>query len=152
LMAWSGILTSRVGQAGAAGGSINDGEARTYLATGLLLSGGAGGAGNFRRDGGAVSPPASQTGVLSLFQTRTGGVRGDPGAGGPGFDGVSRSLPLLSCGGAGGGSSFNATDAGGGGGTGGFGSGGGGGGAGGTTGGGGAGGNGGPGLVLIYSW
>lgn len=151
LMAGLGRITLQGGSAGAAGGFNAVGGSVTYPLSGLLLSGGAGGAGGASLQGGSVSAPASQTAVLNLFGTRTGGAAGSP-VGGNGADGVSLFSPLMFCGGAGGGSPSNGTDAGGRGGDGGIGCGGGGGGAGGTTGGSGAGGNGGAGLVIIYSW
>ena len=151
LLAGLGTFVAYAGQGGAAGGAVANGAGGniTYPTTGLLLSGGAGGGGGSTGAGGNINAPASQTAVLNLFPTLTGGAAGvTPGNGSPGH---SRQTPLLSTGGSGGGcNSGNAL--GGYGGDGNIGSGGGGGGAGGTTGGSGAGGNGGPGLVMIYSW
>ena len=151
LLAGLGRFSALSASPGTSGGNVASGNASglTYPTTGLLLTGGAGGGGNFSA-GGSISAPASQSAVLNLFPSIPSGTAGNPGT--DGGHGHERVAPLMSTGGAGGGANSGAVGAGGRGGNGGFGSGGGGGGAGGSTGGGGAGGNGGPGLVLIYSW
>ena len=152
LMSGLGHFAALAGQTGSSGTSGAAG-AITYPTTGLLLSGGAAGAGGFGSDSGNINVPTQSS--FSLI-TRRVGATGFLNSAGPGDDGLSLFQPLMSIGGAGGGSSIGGAGGGSGGrgGNGGLGCGGGGGGAAspGAGAGSGAGGNGGDGLVIIRSW
>jgi hypothetical protein len=154
LMAGQGNFTALVGQAGSTGNTTS-GTSIAYPITGLLVSGGACGAGGQSQNGASILAPASQTSVYSVIDLLPGGAGTDVPSG-PGKTGRENSTFLASSGGSGGGSGAailaTAGDPGGIGGNGGFGSGGGGGGAGPTVSGGGQGGNGGNGLVIISCW
>jgi len=147
LMSYQGFFFALAGQSGGGGSGTRN---ITYPATGLLVSGGAGGGsgGSFTSSGfgGRITAPTQSS--LSFFSTRSGGTDGTSN---PGADGISLFQPLLSTGGAGGGGqgatgiALNGS-----GGNGGFGSGGGGvGNAGGSINAGTSGGKGGDGLVII---
>jgi hypothetical protein len=138
-----GILRSLAGHGGSTGSTGGSGGS-SYLQTGVIVSGGASGAGTTGNvAGGPVTP--SNTSIGGPWQTLNGGVAGTTGVGQEGF---TNAKPIFFTGGSGGGSSGGGTGAAGGDGS--YGSGGGGGGAGATTGG--AGGNGGDGLVIITSY
>ena len=88
----SGIFTSIVGQAGAAGGSTGQGASRTASNT-TFLSGGAGGSGDPTGVGGSVAPNYGYTGLPT---TPAGGAV-------PGANGYFITQPIIvGCGGAGG--------------------------------------------------
>jgi hypothetical protein len=145
---WSGlgVWSAVAGQAGAAGGSsAAAGGSVTWGGAGLLVSGGAGGAGKTVNTGHAGG---NITGAGKI-PTLTGGAASTNTAAGNGTGGFQSSLrPYLGTGGAGGGSA-GTTGTGGGGGQGGWGSGGGGNGSGPSAL---ASGNGGPGFIIISWW
>ena len=148
LQSGMGNFIALVGQVGLRGSDPDPAPPNNiiYPTTGLLLSGGAGGAGFGNVVGGSVNAPSSQTSTYTVFPTQPGGSPG----GGRGVDGINNMELLLFSGGSGGGATT--TGIGGRGGNGGIGSGGGGGGVGSIFSNFGNGGNGGPGLVIISSW
>ena len=135
LLASHGIRNFIAGQDGATGSSPIQSSTLVYPSTGLLLSGGAGGAGPGNAFGGAISAPTQTQYVIFSTPPNNTNIRSSPG--------VEIYQPLLSTGGW---SSAIQGDQGG---AGGFGSGGAGSKGGTAAGGGGQGGNG---LVIIHSW
>ena len=99
LMSFQGFFFALAGQSGQNGSGVRN---ITYPATGLLVSGGAGGGsgGSFTSSGfgGSITAPTQSS--LSFFSTRSGGTDGTSNRG---PDGISLFQPLLSTGGAGGG-------------------------------------------------
>ena len=135
LLASHGIRNFIAGQGGATGSSPIQSSTLVYPSTGLLLSGGPGGAGPGNAFGGVISAPTQTQYVIFSTPTNNANIRSSPG--------VEIYQPLLSTGGW---SSAIQGDQGG---AGGFGSGGAGSKGGTAAGGGGQGGNG---LVIIHSW